>query len=170
MNLEQLSYLAQIVGVIAVVASLGYVSIQLKQNTNALQAQTRQGILHSSQAVIQAIIDQPEIQLSAKKFESLTEEEQVRIASFLSMALRGSEFSWLQHRSGVMDEAQWETEKGLVAGILSAEPYRVWWEALGRALFSSEFVSFVEEVIVETPINNELLSLHWSWANSPSTH
>lgn len=41
MTLEQLAYLAEIIGVILVIASLVYIGSELRQNTEALEAQTR---------------------------------------------------------------------------------------------------------------------------------
>lgn len=52
MALEQLAYLAQIVGTILVVASLVYVAKQLRQNTDAIHAQSRQAILNAPQREI----------------------------------------------------------------------------------------------------------------------
>jgi hypothetical protein len=40
MSLEQYSYLAQIIGAVAVVASLIFVGVQVRQNTKAVLAQT----------------------------------------------------------------------------------------------------------------------------------
>jgi hypothetical protein len=50
MTLEELAYLAQIVGVILVIASLMYVARQLRQNTAAILAQSRQSVLAAAQA------------------------------------------------------------------------------------------------------------------------
>jgi len=48
MSLEQIAYLAQIIGVILVITSLVYVAQQLRQNTAAILAQSRQAMLDAS--------------------------------------------------------------------------------------------------------------------------
>lgn len=47
MTLEQLAYLAEVVGVILIVASLIYVGKQLKQNTEFLRSTKRQALVNN---------------------------------------------------------------------------------------------------------------------------
>ena len=57
MSLEYFANLAEVVGVILVIASLIYVAKQLRQNTNAIRAQSRQSVLAASQAELFVTID-----------------------------------------------------------------------------------------------------------------
>ncbi len=85
MSLESYASLAEIIGVTLVVPSLIYVAIQLRQNTNAVRAQSRQAVLTASQAELFVQIERPEISLSIINPSVLTQEEQVRLSSFFSL-------------------------------------------------------------------------------------
>lgn len=55
MSLEQYSDLSQIIGAVAVVASLIFVGVQLRQNTKAVRAQTSQAHAVGYQQIIAGI-------------------------------------------------------------------------------------------------------------------
>jgi hypothetical protein len=52
MTLEQVSYLAQIIGGVVVIATLIYLSIQVRQGTEALRSDTRQAAMNNDQSNI----------------------------------------------------------------------------------------------------------------------
>ena len=94
MSLEYIANLAEIVGVLLVVASLIYVAKQLRQNTNAIRAQSRQSVLVASQSELFAQVAHPSLTLSIIDRDPITEEEQVRLSSWLFALFRGREFAW----------------------------------------------------------------------------
>jgi pyridoxal biosynthesis lyase PdxS len=61
MNWEAISAVAEIIGVIAVVVSLGYVSVQIRQNTKVARAATRQAIAESTENLTSDLISNAEI-------------------------------------------------------------------------------------------------------------
>jgi len=81
MTLEQLAYLAEIVGVILVVASLAYVARQLRQNTDAILAQSRQSILAASHSELSMTIANPQMTVQLTLDSPLTPEENVRLGA-----------------------------------------------------------------------------------------
>lgn len=56
MTLEDLAYLSQIIGVIAVLASLIFVGLQIRQNTKALKATSHHAVTDSFNAINTLII------------------------------------------------------------------------------------------------------------------
>ncbi len=61
MSFEQISYLAQIVASVAVVASLLFVALQIKQNTRALQRNEHNSTMEQWTVIRQAIAQNREI-------------------------------------------------------------------------------------------------------------
>jgi len=164
MSLEQIAYLAQIIGVILVITSLVYVAQQLRQNTAAILAQSSQAMLGASQNELFAQLDNPEVLISATKADKLTAEEQVRLASWLMAAMRARQYAWLQYRNGVIDASQWETEMTAIKALLDTARTRDWWSRLGRVSFGDEFADFVESTITSQP-PSEVVFQAWSdWA------
>ena len=58
MILEQLAYLAEIIGVAVIIISLMYVARQLHQNNELLKSQSRQSLLTNDKLSIQRLIDE----------------------------------------------------------------------------------------------------------------
>ena len=154
MKIEKLSAWAELISSVAIVVTLVYLTIQVRQNTAALNAQSRQSVLASAQAEILATLDHPEVPRAITKPGPLTAEDNIKLDAFLGMAMRSREFSWLQYRSGLIDGDQWQTEKTVLGVILSTPRTRLWWNKLGRNQFSKVFASFVDNQIKAPPIED----------------
>jgi len=163
MALEQIGILAEIISSIAVVASLIYVAIQLKQNTEALNSQSRQAVLASSQAELFQRVEFPEIDIAIAKESIPTKEEQVKICTYLLAVFRAREFSWLQYQNGTIDKAQWNTEKIVISIVLSHPRTKTWWVKVGRHNYNSDFVKYVDRLVNEQPTSIDNWNLMSSW-------
>jgi len=163
MSLEELSYLADIVGVILVIASLMYVAMQVRQNTNAIYAQSRQAVLAASQAELFAEMENPDVITSMVKLGPITAEEQIRLNSWLFALMRSREFAWLQYRNGVIDEVQWQTEVGAIKFFFDAQRARDWWNVIGRRPFGREFVGFIDGIIQSQPATDSTWQTVADW-------
>jgi hypothetical protein len=162
---QLLGNLGEFIGAIVIVATLIYLAMQVRQNTNALHAQSRQAIVSAAQTEIHKLMENPDILKAFAEAGSLTSEEQAKIGCWLGAAMRVREFSWLQYQNGVIDEAQWSTERGIIQGIFQAHVPRAWWESLGRQVFGAEFVSFVDDLLRDQPISNEIAKMQVAWMN-----
>ena len=160
---QLLGNLGEFVGAIVIVATLIYLATQVRQNTNALHAQSRQSLLSAGQAELFAMMENPDIPLALKKTTPLTPEEQIRMTWWFAAAMRTREFAWLQYQNGVIDEVQWHTESLAIQNVLASHNGRTWWDSVGRKIFSAEFVSFVDDLIRDHPISNELIEIMTDW-------
>jgi hypothetical protein len=147
MNRERRRDLFEAVGLLVVVASLLILILEIRQNTNALYAQSRHAIMEASQLELILQFDNPDIALSIIKEDSLTQEEQIRLDAFLTSTLRAREFAWLQYRDGVIDDDQFATELAVITTIFDASRNRRWWNVLGREYVSGEFGTFIDDVL-----------------------
>ena len=121
--------LKETIGVVAnvgVVVGIFFLVFELDQNTNALYAESRQSTLFAAQAELFEMLDRPELYLTVLQAEPLSELEQLRLSAWLNALMRAREFSWLQYQDGIMDEAQWSTERTIMVWILSAPRTREW--------------------------------------------
>jgi len=144
MSADRRRELFEMIGVIAVVASLVILTLEVRQNTNALYAQSRQTILSGSMQELLLQFDNPDVALSIVKDAPLTEEEQIRLDAFLAASMRAREFAWLQYEDDVIDDDQFATEIAVVDVMFDSSRVRQWWAALGREYFSEEFVRFID--------------------------
>lgn len=124
MNWTAVSTLIELVGVIVVVVSLWYVAVQIRQNTNALVASTRQGLLDADVGLISDFIEYGiDPHLIGDDVE-LSEEDERRFTWMVIKAIRIREFAWHQYREGNLDEESWQSYMAPVAGIFASERAR----------------------------------------------
>lgn len=157
MTLEQYAYLAEIVGVIAIVLSLIYLAVQTKQNTDAVQATSRHTVIASDLVCIQTMIDHPDILNSMYTSETLSEEGKIALEGFLLTLARTREHQWLQHRSGLLDT---QTMESFLTGLtynMSFPVSRAWWDGIACRYFDSGFVAHVNEKLAEVPVHTDFI-------------
>lgn len=148
MTLEQLSDLANIIGVILIVASLAYVAIQVRQNTDAQLAASRQTSLEADVALIAAAIANPEAAGNlVRPLSDLTFAEQEQVGNLMAGLVRTREFAWSQYQHGVMDKGTMDSYMGtLVRWIKAGETGRHYWKLFSEEI-DPKFVGHVDALL-----------------------
>jgi len=163
MKLEKFSSLLEAISSVAVVITLIFLIVEIRQNTEALNAQSRQSVLVAAQTSLLKVVDHPEVIAAITKPGALTAEENIQIDAFFTASMRSREYAWLQFRSGLIDEQQWKTELAVIRSVMSSARVRLWWRRLGRTYVSVEFAGFVDESIESTPFSDDWVTItHWS--------
>lgn len=139
--LEQLAYLAEIVGVIMVIASLVYVALQLRQNTEAQLAASRQVTMTADIGLLSKCMDYPDA------VDGLGESaDDVRFNAYLVMYLRIREFAWYQYQNGILDQTTWESYMAPTGLVFASERARRVWNSNVIRL-DSGFRAYVDKSI-----------------------
>lgn len=121
LNWAAISAVSDILAAIAVVASLWFVASQLRQNTKAIVANSRQGLLDADLGLISGFIDHAVDPHLISDKDKLSPEDERRLTWMVVKALRVREFAWHQYRSGILDEESWESYMQPVPGIFSSK-------------------------------------------------
>ena len=152
MNWTKASAVAEILSSVAILITLVYLVVEIQQNAEATQAETRQAILDSDQQYLELYIDSPE--LSVLQFKAdLSDEERIRLSYLLITFVRMRESNWLQYENGTLDEVTWRAYQGSIVAVLSAPQARRWWQNFGvERIFDSEFISLVDELLANQPL------------------
>ena len=160
MNWIALSTIVELLGAIAVLATLVYLAAQTRQNADAITANTRQAILASDQEFLQAIRDDPELELLRYKSE-LTDREKIRLYFLYLTFARMRESNWFQYQSGVLDRYTWESYRNSIVVMYSTPNGIKWWDFyMSRpGLWNPAFVSMASELLREAPLTTESRSL-----------
>ena len=130
MTLEQWAYVAQIAGVVLIIASLAYVGVQVRQNTNAQLTASRQATLAAHVELLSKSMDYPDAT------EALGESaEEIRFNAWLVMYLRITEFAWYQYQNGILDRETLESYMSPTRPwLLRSVCRRLWsWRPVTRA-------------------------------------
>lgn len=154
MSLSHLASIGPFVSAIAVLISLIYVSIQVRQAHHNQQASIRQGrstrivglfIEASNPSVADAVAKG----IAGAEDISSTQLEQFR---YYCMAhISHAEDSFYQYQAGLLNEAAFETFVGALKGWFRSPGIRAVWKGTRNA-FAGEFVEFMDKVYAETPI------------------
>jgi len=106
MTWEELGAIGDLVGGIAVIISLVYVGLQIRQSANASRAATSQAFAKQYSDVNQMIADPAIARIFAKGLDgmaALTVDEQASFAAILSSISRTLESFYFQRRAGDLD-------------------------------------------------------------------
>ncbi len=124
MTLEQIASLAEIIGVVLVIASLIYVAQQLRQNTDAQLATSRQAMMAADLDLLSKSMDYPEAALGLGQSP-----EDVRVNAFLISFLRIREFAWYQYQNGILDQTTWESYMAATGIVFASDHARKVWNS-----------------------------------------
>ena len=139
---NKLSSIAEIVSSIAILGTLGYLAIQTRQNTEAIQAQIRSDILTNDITQIQKFIDYPLL----GRMNPRTEDEKIQSTAHILTLVRTRENHWVQYQNGVLDRETWESYRGALRTVVFGNAYgvAVWDAYLATGSFNPGFIRDVE--------------------------
>jgi len=155
MSLSDLANIGQVIGAIAVVISLIYVALQIRQNTNAVRSATAQTVHeHFAKWYHLVAADDELSQIVAnglRDYASLSEKERVRfIATFMAF-LSYSQNAFLKWREGLLASPLWLGWELVIMNLVCAPGGKALWQ--DRAyMFGDEFRRYIEnDVITRQP-------------------
>ena len=152
MTLEQYAYLGEIVAAIAVIASLVYIGTELRQNTQALEAQSRFNLVALRTGMVDILMQDRDLLEALHKYvdgEDLTKAERTAVMVQAFRLLETWEWQYGEFRAGTLPRdrlpvGSWRQlyHERLVPNALAEA-----WEIRKPALHPS-FVKFIEENVV----------------------
>ena len=152
MTLEQFTYFAEIIAAVAVSASLISIGIELRQNTEALQAQSRFNLITLRTSTIRALKEDRNFLEASHRFvdgEEVSKAEETAIKLFANELLELWEWQHAELQAGTLSMERLPVEnwrriyhEKFVPNAVSA----VWDHR--KSVFSDEFVQFMEENVV----------------------
>ena len=133
--------IAELVAVIGVILSLVFVALQIRQNTVAIQAQTRQQLTDASSEFLIALATTGLGDLWGRfiEGETMTDHERHRVGPALVAAVRGLENVYLQYREGVIDESALSSYGWKGSLMYESDAFAEWW-LTNRDRFNPDFV------------------------------
>ena len=117
MNWEAIGAVGEIVSALAVLITLAYLSVQIKQNSRTQKAQTHQQLAHDRGQNLRSFLDNKELRDAVRKAssgQSVTEDERAILYWFTTIAVRNYENELYQHSQGMIDDSELEIQRGLL--------------------------------------------------------
>lgn len=150
MTLADLGNLGELVSAVAVVVSLVYLSVQIRQNTRTMKVsshhatKTAYNTLHvafGSDPVVSTLLDR-----GSEDYSQLSREERFRYAMLMraSFGLHGDMFLQLQER--LLSDEEWAIQTRSIARALAPPGARTWWKR-DSEIFPSAFRQEVDRIL-----------------------
>ena len=152
MTLNDLANIGQVVGAIAVVISLIYVALQIRQNTNAVRSATANTVHEHFAKWYHLVAADAELSRIAanglRDYRSLSEQERVRfIAAFMAF-LSYSQNAFLKWREGLLASPLWLGWELVIMNLVCAPGGKAFWKERGY-MFGDEFRRYIENDVMK---------------------
>ena len=154
MTIMELGAIGEFIGAFAVVATLIYLAIQMRQNTNALKLISARSITEELQETFSLLAtnqELAEILVKASGESALHGAEAVRYYTLTSNLVRVYENAFLQSRAGAMEQAQWEGLTRLMIDYTSMAAFQQYWQDR-KHWVSEDFQEYMESEVVSAPL------------------
>jgi hypothetical protein len=142
MSLEELSFVAQIVSALVVVASMIFVGFQLRHAAAAIRVASSQAHSECYTELAKSVIDNADFariwRVGLADPKALSEDEWVRFVAYANALFRLYESSRVQWLNNRLDSEHWRTIEHQVADFWQLPGLQAAWKARGRG-FSREF-------------------------------
>jgi hypothetical protein len=146
MSLSDLGNLGEFVGAVAVVISLLYLAIQIRQNTRSLRASAHHSITAHIAELNRTIVENGDVaailEAGLKDPAGLSPEERRRFNAYNSARFRHYDNLYYQYRVGTLEGSQWHGFDSLLRTHLRQPGIARWWEE-SCVFYSDEFVAYV---------------------------
>jgi len=143
MSLEQAALLSQVVAAVAVLASLLFVGVQIRQNTRSQKVVAVNSLTAAIAAINVPAMESPALgdALAAAfhDWNSASREQRILAHFFLFSFFKLSESAWYQRRNDVLDEQQWIVWETLLRAMYHSDGVRNGWWRHRRNAYSPEF-------------------------------
>jgi hypothetical protein len=153
MTLVTAGLIAEVVAAIAVVVSLWYLAVQLKQNTELERANLEVQLGLKWAEGHDNMIQNPGLakayDLAGRNWTELSDEYVRAYMWFVAKSFHVLEGMYRQYQRGLLTEDVWEPFDRYIFGALQIEAVLGWWQSDG-ALVSKEFKDHVESLIQST--------------------
>jgi hypothetical protein len=151
MNWEAIGAVGEVLGALGVIATLGYLAVQIRQNTRSVRAATYQEIVSHAAEMNTSLYGEgavAEIVLKGRADQStLSEVERFRFQILVYQVFQSFETIFLLDRDGNLDDAFVKSKLNVLHRWLSQPGIRSVWSERREELHP-EFVAFVERTIL----------------------
>jgi hypothetical protein len=154
MNWEAIGAIGEVVGAFAVIATLLYLAVQIRQNTKAIRSTTLTAITEHKHFELRWSSDiAPAWRKALTDPSSLTPDESWQVAEWMASSFVARQNEFFQHQQGLIDDDTWEASEKIIKLALSGDWARNWWNEFGPNAFTENFVRLVEEILSDSHVD-----------------
>jgi hypothetical protein len=149
MNWEAIGAIGEVLGAAAVVVTLGYLAVQIRQNSQAVKNSAAQSLLSEANGSLRVAAADPAtaraVILGQTLFDELSEGERAQFITWMFAWMRTIEQAYFQYAKGYIDEEIWEGHRAHHRQLIQAPAIKIWWSHR-RYFFSQKFQKYMDEI------------------------
>ena len=150
MSIQDWGAIGEILGAVAVFATLVYISVQIRQNTLAMRAETFRSATESSTEFTQLLLNDHDLALIWRKGlqapDELDDDELYRFTLLVRLQLRRYESVYMQVEQGLLSRDLLIGLENTFRGVYSNDHFREYWRA-ERHSFLPAYAAVVDELV-----------------------
>jgi hypothetical protein len=159
MTLQHVAYWAEIVGVVAIVATLIYLAVELRQNTKSV----RLSAVHDISSLYASVMlttggdkDNADVWIRGlHEYANLDQLEKARFLVFMGVSVRTLSDQFFQWQEGALDTQVWNGMRHVIDDLAQYEGFKVYWK-LRSHQFSEGFQAYVDTALERVPTGRPL--------------
>jgi hypothetical protein len=147
--IEYYANVAEIVGVILVVVTLVFLTLEIRHNTRALRATTIQSVMQSEMALSNFLAEHAETWekvLTGAQIEAGAEMRKAII--IFNVFMIDTENRYHQFLAGFLDAQSWESRKSTLPEMVQLPVFPAWRESPGGRSHAADFLALVDSETV----------------------
>lgn len=147
MNWDAIGAIGEILGALAVFASLIYLALQIKQNTLSLRASAKHAATSRQLEYFDTLLENSDLRTiyreGLKNFQALDLDDRDVFGMLMYKAFFTFSEAFYEYKHAHFDEEQWLESSEAVDWHLAHAGARDWWNHPNRRAFPSEFTELV---------------------------
>jgi len=151
MNWEATGAISELIGAIAVVVTLAYLAVQIRQNSKALYSSTRFEIAKTQMDINFLLAQHPDLAVGAYAIlqgkEGMSEKDQLAASQYITGMFRTFENQFYAYREGTFSESVWGGYRRNIAWNAGQPKFPEFWKER-RPLFSEDFAVLVDSLTI----------------------
>ena len=131
MTLADLGALGEFIGSLAVVVTVGYLALQIRQSTAQQRREESLSIQQGQNTVISQMMDPANVRAFARAAEgdgSASVADRARAIIWVIQYLNHFQNVYDLHRNGSLDEDRYALWEGFAVGMVASKGLRAWWD------------------------------------------
>lgn len=150
-TIQDLGSIGELLAAMATIATLVYLAMQIRQNTEAVRIQTYQAIMDSSNRLGDSLAEQNVDAIyrkGRKSPDSCTPQEMAQFMLIAGQVVNLYEGLYLHHQSGAIDDDFFENRWKTFCNFMQQPGFRRMWERAGT-YYSVSFTRAVERIMAK---------------------
>ena len=166
MTLADLGALGEFISSLAVILTLGYVALQIRQNTAQQTREETLSIQHGQNSVIAQLMDPVVMRAYVRAADgnlSASVEDRAQAIIWVLQYLNHFQIVYDLYHNGSLEEERYKLWEGFAVGMVASKGIRAWWDGeSGRLAFIPRVRDLIDERLNDTENPPAPITEMWS--------